>query len=419
MYELVLNNLKLVNKTGNYNIGINNGKIKCISKTSLKGDKTINFSDNEILLPGLIDPHVHFRDPGLTYKENFQTGSQSAANGGFTTVIDMPNTIPETNTYKNFKEKTKIAEKKSIVNFKLNSGFNNFEEMIKVSKLKPASFKLFFDGKTDTELDESFKTLKKVNENGYDFILSCHCEDKRIVEDNMRKLKENDKSISYSYARPVKSEIESIEKALKLGEKYGIKLHICHLSTKKGLDLIKKSNVNVSYEFTPHHIFLDNHYFNIYNNICKTNPPLRNSDESVNLECLDENCIIGTDHAPHSIDEKKVNVKDSKPGIPNLETCLSLFLTEYNNKKLSLSLIQKIMCENPAKRFNLKNKGFIKKGYDADLTIVNLKKEGKFNVDEFYTKGKYSPFENWYYKGKAIMTIVNGKIIMKDNILYC
>ena len=418
MFDLVLNNLKLVDKTGEYCIGIDDGKIKCISKTNLKGDEIVNFSNGEFLLPGLIDPHVHFRDPGLTYKEDFHTGSQSAANGGFTTVIDMPNTLPETNTYKNFKEKLEIGQKKSVVNFRLNSGFNNFDEMLEISTLNPMSFKLFLDGKTDSELDDSFKTLKRVNDEGYDFILSCHCEDKKVVEENSERLKNNDDSISYSYARPVESEVESVKKAISLGEKYGLRLHICHLSSKESLDLIKNSNIDVSYEFTPHHIFLDNSYFNIYNEICKTNPPLRSAEDSVDLECLDVDCIIGTDHAPHSIDEKDMGVWDSKSGIPNLETVLPLFLTECNNKKLSLSLIQKIMSENPARRFNLENKGFVKEGFDGDLTVVDLKKEGVFNVDEFYTKGKYSPFEDWTYKGQAVMTIVNGKIVMKDNVVY-
>ena len=418
MYELVLNNLKLAGKTGEYCIGIDEGKIKCISKTSLKGDEIVNFSNGEFLLPGLIDPHVHFRDPGLTYKEDFHTGSQSAANGGFTTVIDMPNTLPETNTYKNFKEKLEIGQKKSVVNFRLNSGFNDFDEMLKISTLKPVSFKLFLDGKTDSQLDEAFEILKRVNEEGYNFILSCHCEDKKVVEENSEKLKNSEDSISYSYARPVESEVESVKKAINLGEKYGLKLHICHLSSKESLKLIRNTNIDVSYEFTPHHIFLDNSYFNIYNEICKTNPPLRSAEDSVDLECLDVDCIIGTDHAPHSIDEKNMGVWDSKPGIPNLETVLPLFLTECNNKKLSLSLIQKIMSENPARRFNLKNKGFVKEGFDADLTIVDLKKEGVFDVNKFYTKGKYTPFENWTYKGQAIMTIVNGKIVMKDNIVY-
>lgn len=419
MYDLVLNNLKLVDLDGNFNIGINNGKINCISKTSLKGDKVVEFNDGEFLLPGLIDPHVHFRDPGLTYKEDFHTGSQSAANGGFTTVIDMPNTIPEPNTYKTFQEKVRIAEDKSIVNFKLNAGFNDsVDEMVKVAELEPASFKLFLDGKTDDELDECFKNLKTVNNEGFDFILSCHCEDKKVVEESTESLKDKNDSICYSYARPVESEVESVKKALKLGDKYDLKLHICHLSSKKSLSLIQDSNVDVSYEFTPHHIFLDNNYFNIYNEICKTNPPLRTISESVDLSSLDDECMIGTDHAPHSIDEKNLGVWDSKPGIPNLETVLSLFLTEVNNGNLSLSLISKIMSENPAKRFNLKNKGYIKEGYDADLTVVNLKKEGIFNSDDFYTKGKYTPFEKWDYKGKAVMTIVNGKIVMEDNIVY-
>ena len=418
MYELVLNEIKIPKLKDKYNIGINNGKIKKITKIKLKGEKNIKFQKGEILLPGLIDPHVHFRDPGYTYKEDFHTGSMSAANGGFTTIIDMPNTKPVTNTVKAFKEKKKIGNKKSVVNFKLNSGFNNYDEMCEIAKLEPNSFKIFMDLKTNEELEEDFKNLSKLNKNGYDFIVSCHCEDKSIIEENTRKLKKETNSISYSYARPSTSEDASVKRAIELSEKYNLKLHICHLSSKKSLEIIKKSNVNVSYEFTPHHIFLDNTYFNTCNEFTKTNPPLRSKNEGINLEHVSEDSIIGTDHAPHSLDEKRKGVWNSSPGIPNLETCLPLFLTEVNKGNLSLNLLSKIMSENPAKRFNLKDKGAIKEGYDADFTVINLKEEGKFNLDEFYTKGEYSPFENWTYKGKAVMTIVNGKIVMENGIVY-
>ncbi len=163
LFDTVLRNVKIVNMKGEYNIGINEGKISKISKTGLNGENVISPGEGEVVLPGLIDPHVHFRDPGLTYKEDFHTGSMSAANGGFTTVIDMPNTKPITNTYKNFHEKIKIGEKKSIVNFGLNAGFNTYEEMCKIAELKPASFKIFMDLESDNSLNEKFKDLRRLD----------------------------------------------------------------------------------------------------------------------------------------------------------------------------------------------------------------------------------------------------------------
>jgi dihydroorotase len=148
MNDVQLKNCKLYDKSGNYYIGIKDGKIATISKNPKESDIEIDIKEN-IVLPGLIDSHVHFRDPGLTYKEDFKSGSLSAANGGFTTVIDMPNTIPQTNTYKNYKEKLEIAENKSVVNFKLHAGFNNLKEMKELVKFNPPSFKVFLDLESD------------------------------------------------------------------------------------------------------------------------------------------------------------------------------------------------------------------------------------------------------------------------------
>ncbi|WP_413862398.1 dihydroorotase [Methanobrevibacter sp. UBA417] len=416
LFDTVLRNVKIVNMKGEYNIGINEGKISKISKTGLNGENVISPGEGEVVLPGLIDPHVHFRDPGLTYKEDFHTGSMSAANGGFTTVIDMPNTKPITNTYKNFHEKIKIGEKKSIVNFGLNSGFNTYGEMCKIAELKPASFKIFMDLETDSSLNEKFKDLQRLNtELGTSFLVSCHCENRFIVHENTyyQKSKKENQSIDYSYARPSEAEIVSIKQVLDLIRKYDLKAHICHLSTVKGLKEVLKSPCDVSYEFTPHHIYLDNTYFNSLGNMVKTNPPLRNVNDKIGLKNINPKCMIGTDHAPHTINEKNLGVWDSKPGIGNLECVLPLLLTEVNNGSLSLGLLAKIMSENPAKRFHLENKGEICEGYDADITIVNLKESGVINPMEFYSKAKYSPFKNWTYTGKPVMTIVNGEVIME------
>ena len=416
LFDTVLKNVKIVNMKGEYNIGINKGKISKISKLKLEGEKIIKTCEGDVVLPGLIDPHVHFRDPGLTYKEDFHTGSMSAANGGFTTVIDMPNTKPLTNTYKNFHEKIKIGEKKSIINFGLNSGFNNYEEMCKIADLKPCSFKIFMDLETDSSLNQKFRDLERLNTRlGTNFLVSCHCENRFIVHENTyyQKNKQTNQSIDYSYARPSDAEIVSIKQALYLIDKYNLKAHICHLSTIEGLESVLKSKCDVSYEFTPHHLLLDNSYFNILGNMIKTNPPLRNVKDKIGLKNITPECMIGTDHAPHTINEKNLGVWDSKPGIGNLETVLPLLLTEVNHGRLSLGLLTKIMSENPAKRFNLGTKGEIREGYDADLTIINLKESGVIDPGEFYSKSKYSPFKNWTYIGKPVMTIVNGELIME------
>ena len=414
--DLVIKNCKLVDKTGEFYIKIDEGKITDISKTPLEASETIDVKNNYVL-PGFIDPHIHFRDPGLTQKENFKTGSLSAANGGFTTVFDMPNTLPKTNTYKALKEKIRIAEDKSVVNFELLVGTNTLEEMEKMMKLNPIAFKIFMDLESDESLEENFHNLSILKEKtNYNGIVATHCEKKSIVEEETARLKEKDENqaIDYSYARPAKSEDESVKQAIDLAIRNNLSLHICHLSSRKSLSLAKNASKThaVSWEFTPHHLLLDNSAYNIYGTFIKTNPPLREKQDSININDLDENSIIGTDHAPHTMEDKQKGVGNSSPGIPNLETVVPLLLTEVNKGNLDFKLIPKIFSENASKVYGLKNKGELSVGKDADFTIIDLKREGTFNIEEFKTKAEYSPFDGMEYIGMPVMTIVNGKTVM-------
>ena len=409
MFDLVLKNLKLLDYSSEVSIAIEDGKIAKISKSTIDGEKVIDLK-GQLVLPGLIDPHVHFRDPGLTYKEDFKTGSMAAAHGGFTFVMDMPNTVPKTNTCKAFKEKMEMANDKSVVNFGLHAGYSTLDEMEKILELNPMSFKVFMDLETDEELDKIFKDISDLSKKS---IVTVHCEKRDIVLESTKNLSEETEAIAYSYGRPAESEDESVAQAIALAKKYGNDLHICHLSTKNAMDLAISNNV--TFEFTPHHLLYDNTAFNNFGTLIKTNPPLREKGKNITISDLNENSIIGTDHAPHSLEEKTKGVWDSSPGIPSLETVLSLLLTEVNKSNLDLNLIPKIFSENKKKRFGLENKGFIKEGFDADLVVVDLNKEGVFDIDNFYTKAEYSPFDGLSYKGKAAMTIVNGDIIMEND----
>ena len=412
MLDLVIKNSKLIGKDGEYSIGVDEGKITEISKSNLTGDKVIDIKSN-YLLPGFIDPHVHFRDPGLVQKEDFKTGSLASAHGGFATVIDMPNTLPKTNTYKALKDKINIAKSKSAVNFYLQAGHNSLDEMTKMMELNPISFKVFMDLETDENLEEIFQNLGELKETtSYNGLVATHCEKKSIVEKESERLKDSTDPIDYTYARPYTSEDESVKQTIELARKNNLQLHICHLSSKNALNIARKNNI--SYEFTPHHLLLDNTAYNTYGTMVKSNPPLRPKDISVRISDIDENSIIGTDHAPHTLEEKHRGVFTSSPGIPALETVVSLLLTEVSRGNLSLDLIPKIFSANAAKVFNLESKGEIAVGKDGDFTVLDLKREGKFDISTFKTKAEYSPFDGWEFKGAPVMTIVNGSVVFDE-----
>ena len=412
MLDLVIKNSKLIGKDGEYSIGVDEGKITEISRGNLTGDKVIDIKSN-YLLPGFIDPHVHFRDPGLVQKEDFKTGSLAAAHGGFATVIDMPNTLPKTNTYKALKDKINIAKSKCSVNFYLQAGHNSLDEMTKMMELNPISFKVFMDLETNENLEEIFQNLGKLKETTpYNGLVATHCEKKSIVEKESERLKDSTDPIDYSYARPYTSEDESVKQTIELARKNNLQLHICHLSSKNALNIARKNNI--SYEFTPHHLLLDNTAYNTYGTMVKSNPPLRPKDISVRISDIDENSIIGTDHAPHTLEEKHQGVFTSSPGIPALETVVSLLLTEVSKGNLSLDLIPKIFSANAAKVFNLESKGEIAVGKDGDFTVLDLKREGKFDISTFKTKAEYSPFDGWEFKGAPVMTIVNGSVVFDE-----
>lgn len=418
MSNMILKNCKTTdNKI--INLIIENGKIKKITKEILQSDKTtdniININENYII-PGLIDPHVHLRDPGLTHKEDWTTGSQAAAHGGYTTIIDMPNTKPQTDTLQNFIEKKEIAKKKSYVDYALHAGVKTEKDVIEILNEKPASYKIFMDLYENNELFEMFKYVSKTKKP-----LSLHCEDKTIVDYNIKTLSSNpendNKTITYSYARSALAELISVNRAIEYAKKLNLQLHLCHISTRQTLELIHeaRTKLNISIEATPHHLFLDNSIYESYGIKAKTNPPLRDKNYNISLEYLNEFDSIGTDHAPHTLEEKQKNTWTSAAGIPGLENTLPLLLTEVNNNRLSLDEIVQLTSYNPSKIFKIPDKGEIKVGYDADITVLDMKQEGKIDIDTFYTKGKYTPFEDRTFIGKNIMTINRGNIVCEND----
>lgn len=365
------------------NIFIKKDKITKITSQELKADKVID-AKNRIIIPGLIDGHVHFREPGLTHKEDFLTGSMAAAAGGITTVLDMPNTIPPTTNIQRLEEKRKLA-RKSIVNYGFHFGSTN-DNISEIGKARDvASVKVYMDYTTgDLKLDD-YNALKKI--------------------------------FSSNKTITVHGENENILKALELIQHGKSHVHFCHVNSKEEVHYIRRKKIKntVSVEVCPHHLFLTAKDLNELGNFGEMKPGLKTKDDQKALwEGIHNGKVntIATDHAPHTKEEK---MQANYPyGVPGCETMLPLLLNALNDKKITLKKIIELCCENPAKIFKIKNKGFIKEGFDADLAIIDLNIEKEVENNELFTKCKWSPFDGWKLKGWPVATIVNGNIVFRD-----
>ncbi len=365
------------------NILIEDGKIKKVTSEKPTADEKIN-AKGKVVVPGFIDTHVHFRDPGLTQKEDFGTGSKAAASGGTTCVLDMPNTEPPTLTSDLLKEKRDIAMGKSVVNFGLHFGssIENLEE-IKKAKGIP-SVKIFMNASTGNMLIEDEGIVKDIMKSAS--ICSIHAE-----EDNVRK-------------------------AIGLAKSLEKKFYLCHITEEKELDYVKENGKeNVFVEVTPHHLFLTEKN---QNNFVIMKPPLKSEKDRRSLwEALRDGTIdnIGSDHAPHTIEEKK---SSEVFGVPGVETRVPLMLDAVNKGKITFGRVIETMCENPAKIFKIKNKGFIEEGKDGDLTIIDMKLKKKVRDDKLFTKCGWSPFEGYELQGWPVITIVNGNVVFENGEVY-
>lgn len=396
--SLLLENCKILDEKGNLiitNIFIGAGKIKYIGKNNKKKKNNENKKNTPkidkivdckgmVVLPGLIDAHVHFREPGMTHKEDFLTGSMAAAAGGITTILDMPNTIPPTTTIKLLEEKRSLA-KKSIVNYGFHFGAaaDNIKEIKNVKNI--ASVKLFMNASTGKLMIDDDKIIEEIFKKAK--IVSVHAEGKMV------------------------------EKAVRFAKKYHTKLYLCHITSKDELEYIDKNRnnkeKNIFVEVTPHHLFLtlkdDKDAFT------KMKPELKSEeDQQYLLEAVKNGIVdtICTDHAPHTKEEK---LSFNFPhGVPGCETMLPLLLDAVNRGIIEIGNVIELCCENPAKIFGIKNKGKIKEGYDADITVVDMNLVKKVENNKLFTKCRWSPFNGKTLKGWPVMTIVNGNIVFED-----
>ena len=384
---LLLKNCRILvnDKFYSKNILIKKDKIAKITSKEPKADNIID-AENNFAMPGLIDVHVHFREPGLTRKEDFLTGSMAAAKGGITTILDMPNTIPPTTTLEALEEKRNLA-KKSVVNYGFNFGatLNNFSDIKKAKNI--AAVKLYMDDTTGSMKLEDLDAIADI------FKIS-----------RMNIIHAEDMNIKTAIDIFIKNKIKN-------------KIHVAHVSSEKELMFAKDNAIKkqVTVEVTPHHLFMSQNDLKHLGAFAEMKPRLKTENDQKALWVGIKNGlvdVIATDHAPHLKEEKE---HANYPfGVPGVETMLPLLLDAFNKGMIGLKTIIKLCCENPAKIFNIKNKGCLKEGYDADLVIVDLEKRQAVRNEDLLTKCRWSPFEGKILKGWPVMTIVNGNVVYDD-----
>lgn len=370
---------------------------------------------NLLALPAVIDPHVHFRIPGAEHKETWVTGSQAAINGGVTTVFDMPNNTPAITSFSLLQEKKKLIDAQLLesgipLHYYLYLGATpDNEEEIKKSKNDIVGIKMFMGSSTGNLLvakradqERIFQLAAELN-----LVVAVHAEDEALIEQNKIRLADNDSIKVHGLIRNNQVAATAVEHALEMAKLHGTKLYILHVSTKGELDLIraaKVDGVSVFAETTPHHLFLNSEAYHVLGTKAQMNPPLRTPEDQKALwQAINDGTIdcIGTDHAPHTLEEKSLPYPQSPSGVPGIETSLPLLLSSYNKGKLTLETLVAITSGNAQTIFNLPA--------THDLVIVDLDKEREVKNENLKTKCGWSPFVDWKLKGWPVATILNGK----------
>jgi dihydroorotase len=419
MPDLVIKNARIFidNAIQPAEIAIDNGKITKVGKIidAKDVDGIIN-AKYSLVLPGAIDVHVHFRDPGMTKKEDWYTGSCAAAAGGVTTVIDHPNTIPPTIDPDSFKKKQKEA-KKSIIDYGINAGVtHNLKHLKSLWELGATAFGEIFMAESTGTLNVNDRTLEEaLGIIGTLGAVACiHAEDEETRKRFVHILKGASQPESHSKSRPPLSEKIAVQKAIKMAG--NTNLHFCHISAGESLETLKKektNNKNITCEVAPHHLFLSTKDYKRLGTLGKMNPPLRDYQSQQRLwEGLNDGTIdiIASDHAPHLEHEKMTDIWSAPAGVPGVETMMPLMLLAVKRNLITLKRLLEVTCVTPAKLMGLP-KGVIAKGYDADLVITGEPQE--IRKEKMHSKAGWTPY-NGMQGIFPKMTLSRGEIVAED-----
>ncbi len=429
MKKTLIKNAQIVNENVVFNgdLLIENNIIKEISETiSASENTTMIDAKGCFLLPGFIDDQVHFREPGLTHKATIATESKAAIAGGITSFIEMPNTVPQATTQELLEDKFNIASKTSYANYSFMFGGtnDNLEELLKTNPKNVAGIKLFLGSSTGNMLVDNEDVLEKIF-SSTKMLISVHCEDEATIRKNTEQYKAiYGDDIPLKFHPIIRSEEAcylSSSRAIELAKKTGARLHVFHLSTEKETHLFRNDipleEKQITAEVCIHHLWFSDEDYDEKGTLIKWNPAVKTANDRAGLwkALLDDRIdVIATDHAPHTIEEKKNVYTKAPSGGPLVQHALTAILEKVKDGTLSIGKAVEKMSHNPAKIFKIEKRGFIKEGFYADLVLVNPALSNTVSKETLLYKCGWSPFEGTTFSSTITHTFVNGNLMYEN-----
>ncbi len=428
MKNTLLKNVRAVNegKIFETDIRISRGRIeKIASAIPAEPGETIIDGKGKYLLPGMIDDQVHFREPGLTHKADLLTESRAAVAGGITSFIDMPNTLPQTVSAKLLEEKFRIAEGRSYANysFMLGGTNDNLDELLAFDRSRAAGIKLFLGSSTGNMLVDDREVLERIFSN-VDAIISVHCEDETTIRNNLEKYRmlygDDIPMAMHPQIRSEEACYLSSSQAVALAKKTGARLHVFHLSTASEMELfdnrLPTAQKKITAEVCIHHLLFDDNAYLHKGSLVKWNPAIKGEKHRKALwkALLDGRIdVIATDHAPHTLEEKTKPYIHCPSGAPMVQHALPVLLDFYQKGQITLTQIVQKTAHNPAILFRIKERGYIREGYHADLTLVDMNAPWEVKRENILYKCGWSPLEGLTLSARITHTFVNGVLTYK------
>lgn len=429
-YDTVLKNARIINRGTIYeaDLAIKDGVIVKIASDISASANAVHDLKGNILIPGAIDDQVHFREPGLTHKATIYTESRAAVAGGVTSYMEMPNTKPPAITQALLENKYQIASQSSLANYSFYMGTSNenLEQVLRTPVDKVCGLKIFMGSSTGNMLVDDMNTLENVFSR-VDMLIATHCEDEETIRKNLNKAMKAFGSEVPMEMHPVIRNVDACYKssslAVELARKHDARLHVLHISTAKELELFDATlpvkDRKITAEVCVHHLTFDKSQYRILGGKMKCNPAIKGDEQRRALiRGLQEGkfAVIATDHAPHTLDEKKGDYMNTPSGIPLVQHSIPMMLQFYHAGILSLPFIIDKMCHSPADLFQVDKRGYIDEGYYADLVEIDINEIWEVNQENIYYKCGWSPLEGENLKGKVNKTWVNGHLVYNDGL---